>query len=151
MKRKTRRLWFVLAALGALGAASALVLAAFQDNIVYFYGPSEMLARETAPAQRLRLGGLVEPGSVAKEGMITRFRITDNQQSIPVAHTGILPDLFREGQGVIAEGHLSADGVFEAASVLAKHDEKYMPPEVAEALKEAGQWRGAAKGAAPAP
>ena len=141
MKRKTRRLWYVLISLGALGAATALVLAAFQDNLVFFYGPSELSARELKPDQRLRLGGLVEPGSVVRDGMTTRFRITDNVRAVAVEYTGLMPDLFREGRGVIAEGMLRADGVFLAASVLAKHDEKYMPPEVADALKKAGQWR----------
>lgn len=141
MKRKTRRLWYVLISLGALGAATALVLAAFQENLVFFYGPSELSARELKPDQRLRLGGLVEPGSVVRDGMTTRFRITDNVRAVAVEYTGLMPDLFREGRGVIAEGMLRADGVFLAASVLAKHDEKYMPPEVADALKKAGQWQ----------
>jgi cytochrome c-type biogenesis protein CcmE len=141
VKRKTRRLWYVLISMAALGGATALVLAAFQENLVFFYGPGELSARELKPDQRLRLGGLVEPGSVVRDGMTTRFRITDNVQAIAVEHTGLMPDLFREGQGVIAEGTLRADGVFLAASVLAKHDEKYMPPEVADALKKAGQWR----------
>jgi cytochrome c-type biogenesis protein CcmE len=141
VKRKTRRLWYVLISLGALGAATALVLAAFQDNLVFFYGPSELSARELKPDQRLRLGGLVEPGSVVRDGMTTRFRITDNVRAVAVEYTGLMPDLFREGRGVIAEGMLRADGVFLAASVLAKHDEKYMPPEVADALKKAGKWR----------
>jgi cytochrome c-type biogenesis protein CcmE len=139
MKRKHRRLVAVLVGLTALAGATALVLTAFQDNIMLFYSPSDL-----AEARSFRLGGLVEEGSVRQMngGPTVEFRITDLAESVPVTYTGILPDLFREGQGVVAEGVLNGAGVFEAREVLAKHDETYMPPEVAEALKAAGQWQG---------
>lgn len=141
MKRKHRRLMVVLASLGLLGAAAALVLTAVEDSLVFFYTPSD-LAERGAPSDTLfRLGGLVEEGSVRKEGSTTHFRVTDLSQVVPASYTGVLPDLFREGQGVVAEGTLSADGSFIAREVLAKHDETYMPKEVAEALRESGQWR----------
>ena len=142
MKRKHRRLTFVGIALLLLGAAAALVLAAFEDNIVFFYSPTDLTEKKPGPSQRLRLGGLVETGSVKKPGGgIIIFKITDTAQSVEVQYKGIVPDLFREGQGVVAEGRLM-NGVFRADEVLAKHDENYMPPEVAEALKKAGQWKG---------
>jgi cytochrome c-type biogenesis protein CcmE len=141
MKRKHKRLTFVMVALVLLGIAAGLILNAFEDNIVFFYSPTEIKAKQLKPDQRLRLGGLVEDGSMDKQGGgITVFRVTDTANSISVSYKGILPDLFREGQGVIAEGHLK-DGVFVAAEVLAKHDENYMPPEVADALKKSGQWK----------
>ena len=143
MTRKRRRLYFVAVAMLALGGAVALVLTAFEENIVFFFSPTEVLAKELRPDQRLRIGGLVEEGSVtrAADGITILFRITDLGNAIPVAYHGILPDLFSEGQGVIAEGHLGPDGVFEATEVLAKHDENYMPREVADALKKSGVWR----------
>jgi cytochrome c-type biogenesis protein CcmE len=142
MKRKHRRLTFVGIALLLLGAAAALVLTAFEDNIVFFYSPTDLSEKKPPPSQRLRLGGLVEAGSVKKPGGgIITFKITDTAQSVEVQYKGIVPDLFREGQGVVAEGRLM-NGVFRADEVLAKHDENYMPPEVAEALKKAGQWKG---------
>ncbi len=144
MTRKRRRLYFVLAGMAALGLAAALVLNAFEDSIVFFYSPSDVAAKRLPPDRRFRLGGLVEPGSVEKQGMTTRFAVTDNARRITVSYTGMLPDLFREGQGVVAEGRLGADGVFLASQVLAKHDEKYMPPEVADAIKRAGAWHGEA-------
>jgi len=140
MKRKHKRLTFVAVALALLAAAVGLMLNAFEDNIVFFFVPSEVLAKAPAPDQRLRLGGLVEEDSVEKAGATVRFRITDMTEAIPVTYTGLLPDLFREGQGVVTEGYLR-DGVFQADEVLAKHDENYMPPEVAEALKKSGQWQ----------
>ena len=140
MKRKHKRLTFVVVALVLLGAAAALVLNAFEDSIVFFFGPSEVLAKAPAPDRRLRIGGLVESGSVEKAGTRVRFRVTDLEASIPVTYEGLLPDLFREGQGVVAEGYLR-QGVFHADEVLAKHDETYMPPEVAETLKKAGHWQ----------
>jgi cytochrome c-type biogenesis protein CcmE len=141
MKARHQRLLLILAGLAALAGASALTLRAFRENLVFFYGPSEALARAPAPEQRIRIGGLVEAASVVRDGLKTRFGVTDNRQSIAVVYHGLLPDLFREGQGVVAEGHLGADGVFRAQTILAKHDENYMPPEVADALKKAGQWR----------
>jgi cytochrome c-type biogenesis protein CcmE len=147
MTRKKRRLITLLAALLALGTATALVLAAFNDNLVFFYGPSELAARaaenKIGPDRRIRIGGLVENDSVVKQvdGHAVAFRVTDGKTELRVVYDGILPDLFREGQGVVAEGKLRADGVFNASSVLAKHDEKYMPPEVADALKKSGRWQ----------
>ena len=141
MRPKRRRLTFVLIGLGLLGAAAALALSAFEDSIVFFYSPSEVREKAIAEERRIRLGGLVEEGSVERaEGGLVRFRITDLAEVVPVVYTGILPDLFREGQGVVAEGSLE-NGVFRADEVLAKHDENYMPPEVAEALKKSGQWQ----------
>lgn len=144
MTRKRRRLISVVGGLGALGIATALVLNAFEESLVFFYTPTDIVEREPAPEQRFRLGGLVEEASVerASDGLTTRFRITDLSHVVAVSYTGLLPDLFREGQGVVAEGQLTANGVFIASQVLAKHDETYMPPEVAEALKKSGQWQG---------
>ena len=140
MKPRTRRALWIVGGVAALGVAVALVLNAFQSNLVFFYTPTEVAERK-APQDRLfRLGGLVEAGSVArdKDGLTVRFRVTDTAQTIPVVYTGILPDLFREGKGVVAQGRVAADGTFQAREVLAKHDENYMPPEAAEALKKAG-------------
>jgi cytochrome c-type biogenesis protein CcmE len=141
MKRKHRRLLVVLTSLGLLGAASALVLSAVEDSLVFFYTPSDLAARDTPPENLFRLGGLVEEGSVRREGSTTHFRVTDLNRVVPASYTGVLPDLFREGQGVVAEGTLDAGGNFTAREVLAKHDETYMPKEVADALRESGQWR----------
>ena len=143
MKLKHRRLAFVALGGVALAAATALVLFAFRDNIVFFRTPSELIAKHFSPDQRLRIGGLVVEGSVQRDpdGVTTRFGVTDLNQTIKVTYRGILPDLFREGQGVVAEGYLK-NGIFVANEVLAKHDEKYMPPEVADALKKSGQWKG---------
>ena len=145
MKAKRKRLYLALGGLALLGLASALVLSAFEENLVFFFSPSDLQAKEVAPGQRLRLGGLVETGSVARatDGVGVSFRVTDGAGSVRVTYDGILPDLFREGQGVVAEGTL-VGGVFQAREVLAKHDENYMPPEVADALKRAGQWQGGA-------
>ncbi|MFQ5533684.1 MAG: cytochrome c maturation protein CcmE [Sphingomonadales bacterium] len=143
MTRKKRRLYTVLAGLAVLGLATALVLKAFEQNIVFFFTPSELAEKEMPDGRRFRLGGLVEDGSVVSRGqMITEFRVTDLQRAVPVVYRGLLPDLFREGQGVIAEGALGGDGVFMATEVLAKHDETYMPSEVADALRKSGQWQG---------
>ena len=144
MTRKRRRLYLLLTGLALLGAAAALVLTAFEESLVFFYSPTEVATREIAPEQRFRLGGLVEENSVSRgaDGVTTRFRVTDLTNAVPVSFRGLLPDLFREGQGVVAEGYLNGDGVFVASEVLAKHDENYMPPEVAEALKKSGQWQG---------
>ena len=141
--RKRRRLYAVLAGLFLLGVAAALVTTAFRENLVFFLTPSEAAARAIPAGQRVRLGGLVEPGSVerGRGEPLVRFRVTDTQNSVPVVYTGVLPDLFREGQGVIAQGSFRPDGTFAAAEILAKHDENYMPPEVADALKKAGHWQ----------
>ena len=141
MKRKHKRLTFVVVALALLGVAVGLMLFSFRDNIVFFYGPTDVLAKHPPASKRLRMGGLVEEGSVEKTAGSSKvqFRITDLNASVPVVYDGILPDLFREGQGVVAEGRMQ-DGTFVADEVLAKHDEKYMPPEVADALKKSGKW-----------
>jgi cytochrome c-type biogenesis protein CcmE len=139
--RKQRRLYFVLLGMLALGGATALVLTAMGDTLVYFYTPSEMTGKQIGPDRRVRIGGLVEKGSVVKDHETTTFTITDLTATLPVTYTGVLPDLFREGQGVVAEGRISRDGVFHASEVLAKHDEKYMPKEVADQLKKSGRWQ----------
>jgi len=143
MTRKRKRLYAVLGGLAMLGVAAALVLTALRDNLVFFYSPSDLATKTLAANQRIRIGGLIEVGSVAKsaDGHTTRFTVTDTKASVPVSYTGVLPDLFREGQGVVAEGRLQPDGVFQASEVLAKHDEKYMPREVADALKKSGYWK----------
>ena len=143
MKPKRKRLYMIVTGVAALGVAAALILFAFEDNLVFFYSPSELQAREILPGRRVRVGGLVEEGSVRRDGVDVYFRITDLAQTVPVRFTGILPDLFGEGQGVVTEGTFGADGTFVASDVLAKHDENYMPKEVADALKDAGQWKGA--------
>jgi cytochrome c-type biogenesis protein CcmE len=141
MTRKSRRLYFVLLGLLGLGAGMALVLTAFQDNIVFFRSPTEVAEGKVVPAQRIRIGGLVEAGSVVKDGENVSFSVTDMAANVQVKYTGLLPDLFREGQGIVAEGALGTDGVFVASEVLAKHDENYMPREVADALKKSGRWQ----------
>jgi cytochrome c-type biogenesis protein CcmE len=141
MTRKSRRLYFVLLGLLGLGAGTALMLTAFQDNIVFFRSPTEVAEGKVAPAQRVRIGGLVEAGSVLKDGENVSFAVTDMAATLKVKYTGLLPDLFREGQGIVAEGTLGPDGVFIASEVLAKHDENYMPREVADALKKSGRWQ----------
>jgi cytochrome c-type biogenesis protein CcmE len=143
MTRKRRRLLALVLGLGLLAAAAALVLAAFSDNLVFFYSPSDLVAKGVGSGRRVRIGGLVEDHSVvhAADGHGVDFRVTDGNTDIKVAFDGVLPDLFREGQGVVAEGRLRPDGVFAASNVLAKHDEKYMPPEVVAALKKEGRWQ----------
>ena len=139
MKSRHKRGAFILVGLAGVGVVSALVLSALQSNINLFFSPSDVIGQQ-APADRtFRLGGLVEVGSVQREEDSVRvhFRVTDNVETVPVVYAGILPDLFREGEGVVAQGKLGTDGVFQAAEVLAKHDETYMPPEVAEALEQA--------------
>ncbi len=148
MKPKQRRMILIGLGMLALAGAAALTLTAFEENLVFFYSPSDLAGREMPPGRPFRLGGLVEEDSVKKldDGLTVAFRITDLNHSVPVTYHGILPDLFREGQGVVTEGTLGPDGVFVAREVLAKHDENYMPPEVAQALREAGQWRGGEDG-----
>lgn len=144
VRRKRRRLAFLLCGMVTLGAAAALVLSAFEDSIVYFYSPSDVAENKPPPDRRFRIGGIVVRDSVVRDadGKTVEFRVTDTANTIEIAYTGILPDLFREGQGVVAEGRLDADGRFRADEVLAKHDETYMPKEVADALKKSGRWRG---------
>ena len=143
MTRKQRRAILIGTCLGVLALAVGLVLMALRDSIVFFYTPTEVAEKHLDTGQRFRLGGLVEKGSLKRgEGTTISFVVTDKRATLPVIYTGVLPDLFREGQGVVAEGMLTSEGVFHADSVLAKHDEKYMPPEVAKKLKEQGVWRG---------
>lgn len=141
-QRKKMRLYVLLGALGLLAVAAVLVLRGLGDGMSFFYAPTDVVAKAIAPGQQFRLGGLVADDSVVRQddGLTTNFTVTDTEADITVSYRGILPDLFREGQGVIAEGRLSEDGVFVAHSVLAKHDENYMPPEVADALKDKGVW-----------
>ena len=143
MTPKRKRLWLVVGSVAVLGCAATLVLTALSDNIVFFYSPTQIAEKQIPPERRFRMGGLVEAGSVKKsaDSQETRLTVTDTHKSVAVVYRGLLPDLFREGQGVVAEGSLGADGVFVAREVLAKHDENYMPPEVAKAIKDAGQWK----------
>ena len=139
MKPRHRRFAWIAAGLAVLGVGVALVLNAFQSNLVFFYSPSQVLSKEAPVGRSFRLGGLVQNGTVArdKDGVTVRFAVTDTAHTIQVVYRGILPDLFSEGKGVVAQGRLEADGVFRAEQVLAKHDENYMPPEAAEALEKA--------------
>jgi cytochrome c-type biogenesis protein CcmE len=132
-----------MAGLTMLGVAAALVLTAFEDNIVFFYSPTDITEKALRPGQTVRLGGLVQADSVKKasDGVTTEFVITDTNKTISVRYAGLLPDLFREGQGVVTQGSLGPDGTFVASEVLAKHDENYMPKEVADALKKSGNWK----------
>src|SRR5262245_12775338 len=141
MTPNRKRLSMLVGSLAVLGVAAALVLTALNDNLVFFYSPSQVAEKTIPQDRRFRLGGLVEMGSVKKAGQEVRFTVTDTHKTIAVVYNGLLPDLFREGQGVVAEGALDAKGVFIAREVLAKHDENYMPPEVAKAIKDAGQWK----------
>ena len=142
MTRKRRRLYVVLGGLVLLAAVSALVLSAISDNLVFFYSPSDLHAKNVPDGRSIRIGGLVEAGSVKREadGRTLDFRVTDGSNAVNVVYKGDVPDLFREGQGVVAEGKLD-HGTFRAASVLAKHDENYMPREVVDALKRSGHWQ----------
>jgi cytochrome c-type biogenesis protein CcmE len=144
MTRKQRRAALIASAVGILALASLLVLFALRDAIVFFHTPSEVFEKKVAAGQRFRLGGLVVEGSIKRGGgTAVEFAVTDTLKTIPVRYLGVLPDLFREGQGVVAEGKLDPGGWFVADTVLAKHDETYMPPEVAKALKDKGVWQGA--------
>ena len=142
MTRKQQRGALIGAGLGALGLAAGLVLYALSDTITFFYTPTDVVEKGVQPGTRFRLGGLVEDGSIVRgQGKTVSFKVTDTAGTLPVTYVGILPDLFREGQGVIAEGMLDAGGSFKADTVLAKHDENYMPREVADALKDNGVWK----------
>jgi cytochrome c-type biogenesis protein CcmE len=138
--RRRRRLWVLLLCGLGLGAAAALALTAFRDNLVFFRSPSDIVAMAAPDGRAFRLGGLVEAGSVVRDGAEARFRVTDGAHTIAVSYRGVLPDLFREGQGVVALGKLGPDGHFTASEVLARHDETYMPPEVKDALERSGHW-----------
>ena len=142
MTRKQRRLVLIGASLGVLSVAAALVLSALRDSIVFFNSPTDVAEKHLVPGTRIRIGGLVKPGSVQRgDNLLVRFAVTDGRTDVPVHYQGIVPDLFREGQGVVAEGKLDADGSFSADTVLAKHDERYMPREVVDALKKSGRWQ----------
>jgi cytochrome c-type biogenesis protein CcmE len=143
MTRKQQRLGLLALGMAALGGATVLVLSAFNDNLVFFYSPTELKAKAVASDRRVRIGGLVEADSLSRggDGRSFSFRITDGADDVAVVYQGLLPDLFREGQGAVAEGKLRPDGVFTASSVLAKHDENYMPREVVDALKKSGHWQ----------
>jgi len=139
MKPRHKRMAIIGVGVAALGVTTALVLGAFQKNLVFFYTPTQIVANEAPQGRTFRIGGMVTPGSVQRQadGVTVRFVVTDTAKSINVAYRGVLPDLFKEGKGVVAQGRLEADGVFRASEVLAKHDENYMPPEAAEAIKKA--------------
>jgi cytochrome c-type biogenesis protein CcmE len=142
MTRKQRRLTMIGGSLAVLAVAAALVLNAMRDSIVFFSTPAMVAEKHVAAGKRFRLGGLVQPGSLVRgDNLAVTFRVADGSAALPVSYKGILPDLFREGQGVVAEGALDSSGVFKADTVLAKHDETYMPKEVADALKEQGHWK----------
>ena len=143
MTRKRRRMYVVLLGLSTLAVAAALVLTALEDNIVFFYSPTDLATKHPSPDQRIRIGGIVVDDSVTRkaDGVTIEFRVTDIENTVRVSFRGILPDLFREGQGIVAGGKLASGGVFVADEVLAKHDENYMPAEVADALKKSGHWR----------
>src|ERR1700676_1979 len=139
MKLRYRRVTWIIAGLATLGIAAALVLNAFRSNLVFFFTPTQVTAQEAPHGRPFRIGGLVEAGSLRREpsSLMVRFRVTDTAQTIPVAYTGLLPDLFKEGKGVVAQGTLGPDGVFHASEVLAKHDENYMPPQAKAAVDQA--------------
>ena len=147
MKTRHKRIGFIVAGLAALGIAAALVLSAFQSNLVFFFSPSQVVAKEAPINRTFRIGGLVENGTLKREndGLTVRFTVTDTAKSIPVVYKGILPDLFKEGRGCVAQGHIGSDGVFYADQVLAKHDENYMPPQAGQAIDNARHEREAAK------
>ena len=144
MKPRTKRAIWIAAGIAALGVATTLVLNAFQSNMVFYITPTQVAANEVPRDRPFRMGGLVESGSLVrdKDALTVRFKVTDTARTIPVVYTGILPDLFREGKGVIAQGRVGADGVFHATEILAKHDENYMPPAAADAVKQAQQKKG---------
>jgi cytochrome c-type biogenesis protein CcmE len=146
MKPRQKKFVFIIVALAALGAAVGLVLFALKDNVSLFYSPTQVHNKEAPQGRNFRIGGLVEEGSVRRQGdgVTVHFVITDKAHNVPVIYKGILPDLFKEGKGVVAQGKIHADNIFHADEVLAKHDENYMPPEAAEALKQAEERKSAA-------
>ncbi len=147
MKTRHKRIAFIVVAVTGLGIAAALALSAFQNNLVFFFSPTQVAAKEAPVGRTFRVGGLVEQHSLKREndGLTVRFTVTDTAKSIPVVYKGILPDLFKEGKGCVAQGHVGSDGVFYADQVLAKHDENYMPPEAGKAIDNAKHEREAAK------
>ena len=151
MKRRHKRIAFIVAALAGLSIAAALVLGAFKNNLVFFFTPSQVAAREAPVNRAFRIGGLVENGTLRRQndGLTVHFTVTDTARGIPVVYKGILPDLFKEGKGCVAQGRLGSDGVFYADQVLAKHDENYMPPEAGEAIDKAKHAKEAARTVVP--
>lgn len=143
MKPRQKRTLYIVLAVAAVGLAVGLVLNALKDNVSLYFTPTQVYNKEAPQGRSFRIGGLVEEGSIQREkdGLTVHFMITDLKQKLPVVYKGILPDLFKEGKGVVAQGKMEADGVMHASEVLAKHDENYMPPEVADALKKSGQWK----------
>jgi cytochrome c-type biogenesis protein CcmE len=147
MKRRHKRITFIFVGLTALGIAAYLVASAFRNNLVFFFSPTQVIAKEAPVNRTFRIGGLVQEGTLKREsdGLTVRFTVTDTAASIPVVFKGILPDLFKEGRGCVAQGRIGADGVFQAEEVLAKHDENYMPPEAGEAIDKAKHAKEASK------
>ena len=145
MKRRHRRITFIVVALAALGLAAYLAASAFRNNLVFFFSPTQVAAKEAPVGRTFRIGGLVQEGTLKREGLNVQFTVTDTAASIPVVYNGILPDLFKEGRGCVAQGKIGSDGIFHAEQVLAKHDENYMPPEAGQALDKAKHAREAAK------
>ncbi len=139
MKPRHKRAAIAVGVLAAVGAAAALVLNAFNSNLVFFYTPTQVAEKEAPEGRTFRIGGMVREGSVVREGLTVRFVVTDSAKDVPVKYDGVLPDLFQEGKGVVAQGQLGADGIFTAREVLAKHDENYMPPEAADAMAQAAK------------
>jgi cytochrome c-type biogenesis protein CcmE len=151
MKRRHKRIGIIIVALAGLSIATYLVASAFRNNLVFFFSPTQVAAKEAPVNRTFRIGGLVEEGTLKREtdGLTVRFTVTDTAASIPVVYKGILPDLFKEGRGCVAQGRINADGVFQADEVLAKHDENYMPPEAGEAIDKAKHAREASKSVVP--
>ena len=147
MKRRHKRIAFIVIALASMSIAAYLVASAFRNNLVFFFSPTQVVAKEAPINRTFRIGGLVQEGTLKRDsdGLTVRFTVTDTAESIPVVYKGILPDLFKEGRGCVAQGKLSADGVFQADQVLAKHDENYMPPEAGQAIDKAKHAQEAAK------
>ena len=145
MKRRHRRIAFIVVGLVSLGIAAYLAASAFRSNLVFFFSPTQVAAKEAPVDRTFRIGGLVQEGTLKRDGLNVQFTVTDTAASVPVVYNGILPDLFKEGRGCVAQGKISSDGVFHAEQVLAKHDENYMPPEAGEALDKAKHAKEAAK------
>ena len=145
MKRRHKRIVFILVSLAGLSVAAYLVASAFRNNLVFFFSPTQVAAKEAPVDRTFRIGGLVQEGTLKRDGLQVQFIVTDTAASVPVVYKGILPDLFKEGRGCVAQGKIGSDGVFQAEQVLAKHDENYMPPEAGEALDKAKHAREAAK------
>jgi cytochrome c-type biogenesis protein CcmE len=145
MKRRHKRITFILVGLAGLGLAAYLVASAFRNNLVFFFSPTDVAAKKAPVGRTFRIGGLVQEGTLKRDGLNAQFIVTDTVANVPVVYTGILPDLFKEGRGCVAQGKIGADGVFHAEQVLAKHDENYMPPEAGQALDKAKHARDAAK------